>query len=221
MILEAIPGKGRAAQVTRSLEGKPCVCIATGPSLTAEQVETVRQSGAATIVVNDAYLMAPFADLAYFADTKWWNWHKDRPEWKAFAGQRCTINVSPCAEKEVLVLERSWKPNVVLSADPREIATGSHSGFQALNIAFLAGANPIVLLGYDCRSQGDKHHFFGAHPDKTMPPYQSIRGFYHPAAAEARAAGVRIVNATPGSAIEAFERAELASVLLHPSGAVV
>lgn len=220
MIVEAIPGKGRMARVTRSLEGKPCVCIATGPSLSQDQVEVVRQSGAAAIVVNDAYLLAPFARLAYFADTKWWRWHKDREEWKAFAGQKCTINVGPCEEKSVLILERSMAPDG-FSKDPTSITTGSHSGFQALSIAYLAGANPIILLGYDCRAVGGKDHYFGSHPDKTMPPYASIRTRYAPAAAEAKKAGVRIVNATPDSAIPDFERVDIASVLVHPAGALV
>jgi len=26
------------------------------------------------IIINDAYLLAPFADILYFADSHWWKW---------------------------------------------------------------------------------------------------------------------------------------------------
>lgn len=41
---------------------------------------------------------------------------------------------------------------------------GSNSGYQALNLAYLLGAERIILLGFDMMVDGDKRHWFGDHP---------------------------------------------------------
>lgn len=192
------------------------VCVATGPSLTTEQVAVVRASGVPVVTVNDAYLMAPFADVVYFADAKWWRWHKDRAEWRSFAGQKATIFTSGNSvdERDVHILRNARRDG--LSTNPEEICTGSNSGYQAINVATLAGASRVILIGYDCKADGKKHHFFGDHPDKTMPPYPMIKGRFASAAEAAKKMGIEIVNATPGSALECFPRGDLASLLARP-----
>lgn len=211
----------RLSQVERVWEGRTVVCIATGPSLTPEQIVTIRAAGVPTIVVNDAYLLAPFADVAYFADVKWWNWHKARPEWKAFAGERCSIWMGPgcCPDVEVHMLKNAMVSG--LSLDPGAICTGSNSGYQALNIAILTGAKRVVLVGYDGRAGPDgRQHFFGEHPDKSHAPYEVTRGRFGEMVAPAKKAGVEILNATPKSWVECFPMVSLAESLepaAHPA----
>lgn len=210
------------SRVERLWEGQTVVCAATGPSLSAEQVETVRAAGARLIVVNDAYLRAPFADVCYFADVKWHNWHKDREEFRAFAGQKCSIfiGVDPKLGPGVHLLKQAGYMG--LSNDPTEIVTGSNSGYQAINIAALSGARRIVLLGYDAQPKDGKHHFFGAHPDKSHAPYDVIRGRFRDLVQPLRKLGVEVFNATPGSAISCFGYTDLAASLeSHPRSAVV
>ena len=67
----------------------------------------------------------------------------------------------------------------------------------------------VILLGYDLH--GD--HFFGSHPDKTLPPFLACLKAFERLVAPAKAAGLEIVNCTPGSALKAFPMASLASVL--------
>jgi len=55
------------------------VIIGGGPSLTMDQLEYVK-GRAKTIGINDAYLIAPWIDILYACDLKWWNWHHDRTE---------------------------------------------------------------------------------------------------------------------------------------------
>lgn len=207
----------RLSTVERGWEGRTVVCIATGPSLTPEQIVQVRAAGVPTIVVNDAYQMAPFADLAYFADLKWWNWHKAKPEWKAFAGERCSIfvggNVATAApsDPQVHLLRSASEPG--LSTKPGEICTGSNSGYQAINIATLAGAKRIVLVGYDCQARDGRHHYFGDHPDKSFAPYEAIRARFGDLVVPTSKLGVEILNATPGSRIGCFPMVTLAESL--------
>lgn len=51
-----------------------------------------------------------------------------------------------------------------MSRDAETIHTGSNSGYAAVNVAYHLKAKRILLLGYDMKVQGDKRHFFGAHP---------------------------------------------------------
>lgn len=191
------------------------VCIATGPSLTIEQVETVRASGCPVVVVNDAYKVVPFADICYFADAKWWRWQRadNVALWDAFSGQKCSIWVGGnlVDEAAVHILRNARREG--LSEIPTEICTGSNSGYQAVNIATLAGAARVLLLGYDARGVGGKDHYFGEHPDKTKPPYEILKARFKSAAAAAKKLGVEILNATPGSALDCFSRIDLAEGL--------
>lgn len=218
-----VRGEGEnLSRVERAWEGETVVCIATGPSLSEAQIALVRASGARVIAVNDAYLMAPFADVLYFADVKWHNWHKDREEFRAFAGQKCSIFIGVDQKLGPSVYLLKQAGYMGLSNDPTEIVTGSNSGYQAINIAALSGARRIVLLGYDAQPKDGKHHFFGAHPDKSHAPYDVIRGRFRDLVQPLRKLGVEVFNATPGSAISAFGYTDLAASLEpHPRSAVV
>lgn len=209
------------SQVERAWEGRTVVCMATGPSLTPEQVETVRKAGVPSIAVNDAYLLAPFADVLYFADVKWHNWHKDRPEFRAFAGEKCSIFLGADPKLGgVHLLKQAGQ--VGLSTDAGAICTGSNSGYQAINIAVLAGAKRVVLIGYDGRATGGRQHFFGDHPDRSHAPYEVTRARFGELVAPAKKAGVEILQATPNSWVECFPMVSLAESLEpHTTPAVV
>ena len=50
------------------------VCLGGGPSLNKEDIEYCREKkGVRFIAINDAYRLAPFADILYAADKKWWH----------------------------------------------------------------------------------------------------------------------------------------------------
>ena len=83
--------KPRRSAVRRNpfakLRGRPCVVVASGPSLTAEDVDYCRER-AAVIVVNDNYKLAPWADVLYAADPEWWDLHQGAP---SFQGDRKSV----------------------------------------------------------------------------------------------------------------------------------
>lgn len=169
------------------------------------------------IAVNDCYLLAPWAEVLYFADAKWWRWQRERAEFRAFAGQKCTIFATgnQIDDAKIHILRNAGPEG--LSADPGALATGSTSGYQAVNIAVLAGPARVVLLGYDGRQGADgRRHWFGDHPDRTEPPYQNMIQRFRTMIGPLKALGVEILNATPGSAIDAFPRVDAASVLPDP-----
>lgn len=155
--------------------------------------------------------------MLYFADSRWWAWHRERPELKAFAGEIASIESSGAEVTEERVhLLRQWGPTQV-SADPEALGTGQNSGFQALNLALLAGALKVILLGYDMRYDGGRSHWHEGHPIKTgEDSYRQYSRFFSEflTALAGPFAGARIINATPGSLISCFPRASLTEALV-------
>lgn len=103
-----------------------------------------------------------------------------------------------------------------LSLDGEYLVTGGNSGFQALNVAVLSGADRIVLIGYDSREpeHGQPSHFFGHHKIREpIHAYELYRKAMKDAAKAIKAAGVRIINCSPDSAINDFEKMELREAL--------
>jgi hypothetical protein len=217
------PAAGTLSEVAREWIGATAVLIGGGPSLTREQVaqvELVREQRRAlrVIAVNDAYRLAPFADICYFADSEWWGWHKDRSDFQAFAGQKCSISDSGGNIKDpavhILRNANGRGHSFGLSLDPKQIVTGSNSGYQALNIAVLAGAKTILLLGFDAREPTGKTHWFGDHPKREpIAAYAEYRKAFSAGERAILAAGVKVVNCSPGSAIDSFPKMDLEDAL--------
>lgn len=141
----------------------------------------------------------------YFADARWWEWHKDRPDFQAFEGQRCTIqnSGSQVDDPDVHVLRNAGQDG--LAKDNDSLTTGMNSGYQALGIALAAGAARVVLLGYDMRFDGEKSHWHGGHPIKVGEPMYSVSyaGCFKKLQVPK---GVEVINATPGGLLKGLFR---------------
>lgn len=110
-----------------------------------------------------------------------------------------------------------------VSVDPESLRTGYNGGYQAMNLATLAGAARIVLLGYDCRAKDPQHsHFFGDHRDRTqMHVFSVMAKQFRMAAPILQKMGVEVINCTPGSALDCFRKQDIASVFPDSPGSVV
>lgn len=221
------------ARVTRAWEGRKVICLASGPSVTQEQLELVRAARerdvARVICVNDMYLVAPWADVVYFADSAWytlqvqglersWPWVKFKAgevskAWEEFAGEKATIVWPGSVEHpKVFALKNNGIEGLSRNAD--SISTGRNGGYQALNIAVLSGGKPIALVGYDMRYLANRSHSHNGH-QRRMPPdvYRDFAKSFSTTEHPLRELGVAVVNCTPGSLIEVYRRMELASFL--------
>lgn len=236
--MERGPGGDRVA---RAWAGRTVVCLASGPSVTQEQVELIRvareRDAVRVIVTNDMYLVAPWADLCYFADRKWWNWHtaglakkwpwvsftaeQVRAAWAAFGGQKVTIlHVDTAPDPALFVLGNGGVDGI--SDDAAAIRTGQNSGFQALNVAVLSGGNPILLVGYDMGHDGQRTHSHNGHQrnDSTVV-YRKYAQMFTTTERPLAALGVRVLNCTTKSDLTAFPQADLARVLADPARPLV
>lgn len=91
-----------------------------------------------------------------------------------------------------------------LSRDPNKIHTGMNSGYAAIGLAYHLGAELILLLGYDMQMDGEKRHWFGAHPQglEVASNYQNFIGRFQ----SIRPAdyGLEIWNVTRRTALQHF-----------------
>lgn len=152
--------------------------------------------------------------MLYFADKKWWDWHKERAEFKSFAGEKATVFVTGhlVDDPEVHMLRIEQTSGVSFTKDA--ICTGSNSGQQALNVAVLYGGNPIILVGYDAKDGANKRaHFFGDHPDRTRAPYANQIYEMRSAAKILEEKNIRVINATRDTAIPFFPKMDIEEAL--------
>ena len=207
------------------------MCIGGGPGATAEAVGLTRARPASrppvrVIAVNDAYLLAPWAEICYFADYNWWQWQEKgirRPGFTAeevrerfarFAGQKVTIENTGGMVRDPDVFMLHNYGNDGLSEKPNGLHTGSNGGHQAVNIAVLAGARKILLVGYDMRFPGGRSHWHNGHPYKVPEQrYGEYARRFKTMLPQLERLGVEVVNCTPGSAIACFRFGNLAEEL--------
>jgi len=188
-------------------------CVASGPSLTLEDVEAL-QGRARVLAVNDSYRMAPWADALYAADLKWWHVHhaKAAPD---FDGRMYTIDPgdanNPFIGRQLYGLkvwrqDRADRAQTGLSQVPGVLRLGGLSGYQAINAAYLWGAKVILLLGYDMQVTRGQLHWFGNHPAGLANTDDYGKRIKHFATIEPAKYGIEIVNCSRETALNCFPR---------------
>jgi hypothetical protein len=197
-------------------DGRTVIVAAPGPSLTQEVADRCR--GFTILAVKEAYRLFPWAEVLYGCDGKFWD---RRDGCRDFTGERWSSHgergvddKTSAAAKYDLHLVRG-KAGSTFSLDPKFIHYGSNSGFQAINLTILFGATSIVLVGFDMREVDGNPYFFGKHPARNVAaPYAKFAPLFA-AAAKQLPPSIRIVNATPKSALKCWPMMDLDSALPH------
>jgi len=196
------------------------VIIASGPSLTKEQVNYC-YGKAIVIAINDNYQLAPWADYLYACDPHWWEWHKDSPTLLSFKGKKYTQDKnwsdSPSyqgiKEKHQITTIES-RGGAGLSTDKNYVYQGGNSGYQAINLAYHLGAKKIILIGYDQKPSNDgRYHWFGHHPSEVKSNYHSWSQGYQSIANQLPELGIEIINCTIDTALTCFPRQKLEDII--------
>jgi hypothetical protein len=184
---------------------KTAVCIASGPSLTQEDVNYCRGK-AKVYVVNDCYKLAPWADVLYACDLEWWNHHKGVPDFK---GEKWTLTQAAAKKYSLNFINVLFNTTWSFSSD--FVASGGNSGFQCLNLAVNQGAERVILLGYDMKS-GIKKHWFGDHPGALNRGSNYTSWIKHFVRAT-EFIPANVINCTRDTALHCFPRKNLRDVL--------
>lgn len=199
--------------VERLWPGETVVCLGGGPSLTPQDVESVRER-ARVIAINNAYQIAPWADVLYAADSAWWAVHKGVP---SFTGLKFSLEKRAGVWPGVNVLENMG--NKGLELQPTGLKTGRNSGYQAINLAVHLGAKRVLLLGYDMeRRKGDASHWFGEHPSplvNTRPEtFHDFCKHFQTIVEPLKALGIEVINCSRRTALTVFPWKPLDEVAL-------
>jgi len=126
-------------------------CIATGPSLSLEQIQSARNKGFRLFGCNNVYRVAPDLELLYACNLNWWEtyWAEVSKlpfeKWTTNAEAANTYRLNWIAERDGLGL----------CEESNVIHHGHGSGFSLVSMAHKKGASRIVLLGYDLHYSTD------------------------------------------------------------------
>lgn len=236
-ILRRLP-ESRFSEVLPAWSGQTVVILGGGPSLTREHLVAVCEARMRdeikVVAINDLYLLASYADLHYAADSHWHAWHTNgiaKPKlglsardvaahWRAFKGQKSTIQNSGAnvADDAVHMLKNRSHPHNGLGISLlTDTISGRNSGMHGLNITALAGADTIILCGFDAREPTtgvDAHGLCGDHPRPTpQEAYELYRRDMSAAENDLATLGVRVLNASKISALNNFERIDIVAFL--------
>lgn len=208
--------------------GQPCFIVATGPSLRAEDLELLRQTGLLSFSVNTIYKI--------FDQTKW------RPDFYVVDDYRAIEKYKEVTEKVALeavfigdTKEYSEKEDPCkgiywhhiqheyytdrLPKFSEDYAQKCYLGYtvvySCIQLAVYMGFKEIYLLGTDCNYvMGSKNNYFWPSDEKDVFHHELDKIFlgYQAAKKYADAHGIKIWNATRGGDLEIFERISMDEV---------
>jgi len=192
------------------------VCIASGPSLTQDDVDHCRGK-ARVVVVNDGYRLAPWADALYACDRPWWDLHFNDVR-ETFQGS--WYSHSKPATDQYGAHHVEGVDGEGLCKTPGCVHFGANGGYQVVNLAYHWGARRILLLGYDCQADPydpERTHWFGQHPgnlergspEKFGKWIRRYRALYD----DLKAEGVELINCSRQTAINFVPRMPIEEAL--------
>jgi hypothetical protein len=184
--------------IAREWEGETAAIFASGPSMSIALAEQCRQWR--TIAINNQAIdCAPWADIIYGSDAKWWRHYM--PVVAAFPGRKLSVEIG-LPIKGVEYLRPS---NQIFDERPCYLSTGANSGYAALCLAAKLGARRILLYGYDmgARNGRMRRHDYPASLN-SRPRFSDWLARFQLLAPQLRSRGVEVINCTPGSSLGCF-----------------
>lgn len=188
-------------------QGRRCFIVGGGPSL--KGFDWTKLRGELTIAINRAfeYLDADilFAMDSGVHDTIMSGRFGDavRDKFERFSGLKVWLD---SGVKGVLHLRNNGLTGLSPSLEDG-LSTGGNSGYAALNLAILLGANPIYLLGFDMKGdgQGGQAWFHNGYPTKQSEDvYGDFIKAFDAVAPEIRSRGIDVINLNPESGLKCF-----------------
>lgn len=186
--------------------------LASGPSLTQADIDRVRGLGK-VVAINNQIFNAPWADVLYACDCKWWREYADKIP-AEFTGEKLTFSRYGYRwGAKTVASRRSKSPDDGFGVG--YIHTGKNSGFQALNIEINLGTRVVCLLGYDYQHTGGKRHNHADHKNGLGNATGVVEWLEYMRSAANDTRGTRVVNCTRDSAIDCFERMDLEAFIVE------
>lgn len=194
----------------RAWPGERVFVLGGGPSLKGFDAERLRGKGR-VVAINDAFLLAPWADLLYWGDAEWFTWnhaelHRHTGPLKVTRATILPRDRHGVEFHSMLHLRRG-----AVSYDPSMLA-GPDSGSNVLNLLLHLGAATAILLGFEMWPCGHWHDRHRRPSDRSA--YASRYAPHHmKMAPRLLQAGLSVLNATPDSALICYPKVDLDEVL--------
>lgn len=193
--------------------GHSVVVVASGPSLTDEQITLIEHSVVFTIAVNNSYAKLQHPDVVYACDYLWWKLNHMKAKQNIPRRQLWTQDRAAAEQFQLSHIQWEGKDGL----GKRGLRVNGNSGAGAINLAYHFGARRILLVGMDMKPgpNGEKHW----HPDHPKPlvqgqQFEEWRKKMGVLAADLKTEGVTVVNCTPGSALTCFPMGDLEQELV-------
>jgi hypothetical protein len=188
------------------------VICASGPSMLRVDLAMLRRFRSwRVMVINNTWELIPWADVLYAGDGQWWERYGD--EAAGFRGEKWTSDAHAAVRRSLHWIR--YRSGTGLCRESSCVHSGGNSGYRGINLAYHFGARRIVLLGFDMhRREGG--HWHGEHDGMLSAPESHIavwRREFDALAFDLKAEGVRVVNATEGTALTCFPQASLVEAL--------
>lgn len=169
-------------------KGMTAVIIATGPSLSQEQLDLISaahmadDSNVKVFTINNTYQVYPNTDVHLSCDGPWWRWYWNDPHLRSLAQKTsCEMYTwyPEFAEEFGINYIFGEEKKRGLSLDPGIVHINHGSGPMILNLAIHFGVSKIVLIGHDMKFAPDyapqkqdpgsiPRHYFGEYPKKLQ-----------------------------------------------------
>ncbi len=187
-------------------QGGRAYVIGGGPSL--KGFDTSLLDGKHIVAVNNAYRLFPDAEVLYFMDAVWYNWHA--VELIDFKGFIYTTARQLKDKHRVKFLNHGQRKGIDDRTD--YLSKGTSSGYGGIGVAIAYGVKELILLGFDmCRDKDGNHNY---HDDHRRPVKDTIYEDAHMLAFPALVGpcaerGINIINSSMYAALTCFPKEKL------------
>lgn len=188
--------------------GDTVYIVGGGTSLKGFNFELLRDK--TVIAVNKAFLHLPFAQVLYWSDTRFFEWHGK--EISSFQGIKVTCRPQPKRGDIINLLNTGKTGLETMSYGLRD---GGNSGYAAINLAYHLGAKKIVLLGFDMQTNGKETHWHEGYTSTAdnsamerlmIPNFDSL-------VEPLEKRKVKVYNASPMSKLTCFDKISIEEAL--------
>jgi hypothetical protein len=207
---------------------EPTFIIAGGPSISDMLLAPLR--GRQLVTVNMSYKLFPDSTVHFSCDNTWIqkNAADFEATWKGRYKAFCHFQWKGDRRNGPLGMVVYDHDRIAIGPKGRayhdkgfctklNALRGNNSGGMAINLAWHLGARLAILLGFDMKMKGDQMHWYKEAPRSIVGNRTTFTNIFIPVLnsvrTEAEAAGLRIVNCTPDSALTCFERGALEDYL--------